>query len=647
MDDQTNFNPNFFNDQPTFQSAAGGIPVSSSNSMDRSWNRGYLALAEVTKVFPKRHTANIQVFHTEDKFESSDDLEGKNAAVIAENSAGFDSFFQVPYGEITPLYRGNVVLVGFLKNSSDKPIIIKVLHQTGESEGNTNFRNILPGSHDPESNTGDITDYLHVSPIQDFTKVDRFGNIEMASHTKSFLVGKNMLDDENFDFEDLTVKFPTNKTVINPLAHYGNEADDYDMSDVSLNPATIHVQENWSQPKKWMAVFRDKFQDSLTNWLRFIVDAGKTSLRILKQQRQTFSQGATLSELAKEGSVTSAEIDEIGSLKFRLQMDTRTLVDYSIPQTEDNPTQSPSKEFSDIQMLANGGILIQTVDKTTTIGESSDTLNQDGTSSDSDTTYPHTLVYIAPKGGGIFAETTANVNVYARTGISMTTDESIHMKAKKDIIMHAEHNITMLCQSNGDTLSSSVMNMTNEGSAVISAQSDGDNGNQSTMSLVGKEGNAAISTSTGGSGGTSASMSMTAEGTITQNTPGSTVTQDKGKYTNTSANIEHFGTQKSVGNARNYGNTQFIGSVKDNGRGLVLQGDRDSHGYRNWAIFASAIIQIAEAFVVNKAMEVLSSKLAGASAIAGVIKVAMNYYTDIQTISSLGWNGLAVTMKMQ
>ena len=652
-----------FPNTPSYQSGIGE-PVKASNANDMSWNRGYLALAEVTWVNPKRNTANIRVFRTEDKVESKDALEGENAAVIGVGSAGFDNVFQVPYGEIMPLRRGNVVLVGFLKNSSDKPIIIRVLHETVESIGSTNFRNILPGSHDPESNVGDITTYLHVSPIQDFKRIDRFGNIELASHTKSFFVARNMLDDEHFDYEDLSVKYPFNKTVVNPLAHYSDSADNYHQfddqtSDTTLEVGTIHVQEKWSQPKKWMAVFRDKFVDSLTNWLRVIVDAGKTSLRILKQQRQTFSQGSSLMDLDKSGAVTAAEIDAEGAVKLRRQMDTRILTDNTIPKTDENPTQSPSQEFTDIQMLANGGILIQAVDKTQTVssdgsgsgggdgggGATTSTSDDDG----SDTTYPHTLIYIAPKGGGITVETTSQLLISAKRGIAMQTEESITMQAKKSI--------TMMCQETSD--SSTAFQMTSEGTAAMSAKTGGDNGTTAGLSLSGKDnGSAAVSTTNGdtqavvslgsGDGGaatmmttdgnSSASTSMAGSGTVTTSTPGGSTEWSGSKIT-------QLGKFKSMGDANYMGNSKFTGGHKVNGRGAVLKGDPDSHGYTNKALFANALVQIAESFVVSKATEMVTAKLPGLAAISGIVNIAMQGYRDVVAASSMGWDGAATSME--
>ena len=199
------------------QSSLGTIN-STHTQQDRNWNHGYLALGKVLNVYPKRYTADVEIFKSADQLHSSHEQEGRHACKIGVSTAGFSDLYQAPYGEIVPIQRGNIVLVGFLKNTKEQPVILRVFHDISEEVGESNFRNILPNSFSVYSNIGDILDYLKITPIQDFLKIDRFGNIELSSHTKSFFVAteSNVVDDQ-FDYEDLSPKMPKDKTVINPL----------------------------------------------------------------------------------------------------------------------------------------------------------------------------------------------------------------------------------------------------------------------------------------------------------------------------------------------------------------------------------------------------------------------------------------------
>ena len=192
-----------------------GEQFENSNFKDRSWNNGKLAFGEVIKVHKKRYTADVRIIKTQDEFVSPDNVEGRYACQIGVSLAGFNSTYQMPYGEIVPIHAGDIVLVGFLNNTSDQPIILRVFHDTTEDVGDANYRNILPNS----DSSGDITDYLKIMPIQDYVKIKENGDFEKVSHTKSFIIGtEEQINPETFDFENLTVKFPTDKTVINSNA---------------------------------------------------------------------------------------------------------------------------------------------------------------------------------------------------------------------------------------------------------------------------------------------------------------------------------------------------------------------------------------------------------------------------------------------
>lgn len=338
--------------KPQLQSGLGEV-VSNKTSKDRNWNMGYLAMGKVIAVHMKRYTADVQILKSSDKHTSILSQEGKHACRICVRNAGFDTIHNKPYGETLPLQVGSLVLVGFLKNSQDQPIIISVLHDISEEIGENNASNILPTQYD-EDIDDELPSYTSISNIQDFIHVDMEGNFEIASHTKSFIVGKEQaMDDEMYDFENLSVKNP--------------------------DRTTIHVEEKYSMPKKYMAVFRDNFVDNLTNWLKIIVDSAKTSFRLVKLQQS-------------DNKSTLLELDENGTIRVKRQLDTKSFED--------------STQYSEMSISSDGIVNIQTV------GEGK------------------TEIVINPSGGEMTINTTARTKINANQSVDITS-KSVNINADK------------------------------------------------------------------------------------------------------------------------------------------------------------------------------------------------------------------------
>lgn len=424
--------------KPQLQSSLGDI-ASTKNKKERSWNNGYMAFGQVLKVYPKRYTADVMIFHTHDKIRSLGTEEGRHSCKIGVGSAGFSELHGRPYGEICPLHAGDIVLVAFLKNTKEHPVIIGVFHNTSEDLGDSNYRNILNNYHSTET-AGDIENYLSISPIQDFKFIDHFGNIEIASHTKSFFVAKEKgIDDEGFDFEDLSVKSNTTRKQreespdsIN--TKYGGKNYKYYNRDMTeeekkMRPLseTVHVEEKYSKPKKYLLCFRDSFYDSVTNWLKLIVDAAKTSFRLIKFQQDT-------------NTSTMFELDEFGTVKLKRQLDSRKLFDPKVEQTADNMGQNPSKVFSEISMLADGTIIVQTLDKT------NPQETKDGTMP-----YPTTTIVIEPMGGNVVLQTKSammvsaekGINFSSKAGIDITSEQGVNISSKSGVNIASEKGIDM------------------------------------------------------------------------------------------------------------------------------------------------------------------------------------------------------------
>lgn len=302
------------NNKPQLQSSLGEVS-SSKTKNDRVWNLGNLAIGQVLRVHPKRYTADVRLYSSGDIFASSHDQEGRYSCRIGVDNAGYDTEFKKPYGKIVPIQKGSIVLVGFLGNKKEKPVILRVFHNISEDVEQNNLKNILDSVYSDDGK-GEISRYLNITPIQDFVSVDRDGNVEIASHTKSFFVAKTReMDEEHFDFEDLTVKKSDN--------------------------STVSVDSRYSNPLKFMAVFRDKFLDSATNWLKIFIDASKTSFKLVKLQQA-------------ENKSTFLEITQNGDIKLRRQLDTKAF--------------EGSKEYTEIGIDSKGKVTIKVAgDKETSL----------------------------------------------------------------------------------------------------------------------------------------------------------------------------------------------------------------------------------------------------------------------------------------
>lgn len=282
--------------EPVLQSSLG-VAANNSNSADRTWNNGFLAIGRVLKVHHKRYTADVIMLGSSNVIMSSNENEGKHSCRIGVGNAGFDKTFQKPYGEIVPIQEGSLVLVGFMKNKREKPVILRVFHDIGEAVGENNTKNILDVNflNTTKLSELDTRRYTNVLRTQDFVTIDGLGNFEVSSHTKAFFAGKytEEIDPENYGYEELSVK--------------------------DLNQQTVNLPPEESKPMKFVAAVQDSYDSGSCNWLRFIVDAAKTVFKLAKQQRS-------------ENKLSLLEVSETGEIKVRRQQDSAVFdsgVDYT------------------------------------------------------------------------------------------------------------------------------------------------------------------------------------------------------------------------------------------------------------------------------------------------------------------------------
>ena len=297
-----------------------GVVAPNSNKVDRTWTNGSLVIGKVIKVHHKRYTADVQIYGSSQSYGSSYNNEGCNACKILTPYAGYNISAGKPYGEIIPIAEGSIVLIGFIDNGSINrtPVILGMLHDAFEDIGRINPKNILPSAYPLVS---DIEKYRYtkITRSQDFITVDGIGNFELFSHTRSFIAGVNnrVIDEETFDYDDLSIR--------------------------DVNGDLISAPEEDSEPMKFLAVFRKNFKREILDNLRLIVDAAKTSFKLMKIQNSV-------------EKMSMIYISESGTIRIKRQLDS-------------HKTSEDSTHYSEIVLHDNGGIKLSHVcpDKSTTV----------------------------------------------------------------------------------------------------------------------------------------------------------------------------------------------------------------------------------------------------------------------------------------
>lgn len=560
---------------------------SNSTENDRVWNLGLIAIGEVTKVHPKSYTADVTLKGSGNRLVGAKESEGKYSCRISTSFAGFSEKYEAPYGDIVPIQEGDLVYIGFFNNCEATPVILGRLHNIGEKVGSPNYHNILPESY--LANAKAITEYLHITPIQDYRKIDEKGNFEISSHTKSFIIGKEgNLNDETFDYENLTVKYPTDKSGIGavPGSYETPELE----SGTSVAKKTIHVKESQSKPKKYLAVFRDKFEDTVTNWLRIFIDAGKSIFRIIQSRRNN----SGLSVSSGTGTATVIEIDKNGAFRIRRNLDTYKYKD-------GKPTMVESQHYSDVCVNKDGSIIVTSV-------------NKNGTANDFGET-PKTVMKIDGSTGKITVSTTNKLNISASQGINMTSkdnikiisDKKVSIKSKDGIILGSEANVAVMATKSFISQANSIGLQGEKG--VTTSASDGAVQITATKSVM-----------------------MTSDGNAVVSANKKVEVSSIGKTNITSSNVnvkgavDVKGSFHSLGEQRLTGSTEIVGRANTNSRPPVLEGDVDTEHDYTFAIFCNILISIAISFAINQAISLVMKNMPKLTALVTTMAKAFAYY---------------------
>lgn len=283
------------------QSSLGGIKR--FERKDRKME-GSLHVGRVTKVHHRNHTADVVLLEHRDQIVGSNNNEGISACRILERHAGWDSEFESFYGDSTPIQVGELVLVGFLNNYKARPIILGAFHEF------ENEKNPFPEEYPlDELEQEQKFARLSVSRTQDYKLVKGNGEVELAHHSKAFLVASERdLDDskEGFDYSDLSVK--------NKLANEVVEVPE------SKRPF---------QPLDFLVSMRDSLSNT-ANFLKLWISAKTGEFR--------------LSKIKSDNTLTTTEISEDGTFTVTRQLDSNV--------------RGGSENYSKISLQSSGEIKI-------------------------------------------------------------------------------------------------------------------------------------------------------------------------------------------------------------------------------------------------------------------------------------------------
>lgn len=249
---------------------------------------GKLTIAKVIGVHHKKGTVDLQVIRSNDVIRSDENNEGKFGARISVSSAHFDTTLMTSSGVVEPILEGQLVILAFLDDRQNEPIILGSFHNTWEI-GNSILTQKYPLR--PERDIDHLREahkYLRVSPSQFYHKIDGIGAVEMSHPSRSFMI----IDP---DFDDL-------------IGDGHNQFDHNGLSE--KDPYTGKVRsartEEAVRPVKMLYVHRSAFTDDTTTWTKFFID----------------STGATrFTRDTNDGTLSYMSVDENGSMKMRRQLD--------------------------------------------------------------------------------------------------------------------------------------------------------------------------------------------------------------------------------------------------------------------------------------------------------------------------------------
>lgn len=277
---------------------------------------GFMALARVDKVHHKSGTADITIVNTGDKFSSSENNEGRYSARILRTSAHYDSQRQRYWGTISPIAEGSLVLVAFLDNFKQRPVILGTFPRPYEYENHN--PSIYPlNEKQPGFHRREALKTLRINPDLSYAKIDGEGNIEYSFGSRSFLAIYNTFMDDQGNLNDY---------------HGGFDQSDLSEIDKRTGFSLVTDWEECKAPMKLLFVHRSNFYDP-TTWTKFFINE-RGMLRVTRDNN--------------DDRLSYLEVSETGEIKIRRQID--------------SPFHNEGGVFSEITIKEDGSIILKQAD---------------------------------------------------------------------------------------------------------------------------------------------------------------------------------------------------------------------------------------------------------------------------------------------
>lgn len=222
-------------------------------------NQGKLTLARVVSVNNRDHTADV-IMMTGAYLGNQENSTSRVSCMRLEQFAGFNSDSLKSYGSVTPLRKGDLVLVAFVDSGKNKPIILGSVYMPDNTITN------MPEVESMGEFEDEKDEYYSVDPNQNYNYSNAQGEFENVNSNGLYKVGKTerMSDhrENAFGHEDLSIRD-------------------------KWTYRTIDIKEEEFQPFNYLLVTRDKHDETDENTVfnRFYHDPKRGITRFSKDSK--------------------------------------------------------------------------------------------------------------------------------------------------------------------------------------------------------------------------------------------------------------------------------------------------------------------------------------------------------------------------
>lgn len=167
-----------------------------------------LLMAEVVKVNFIYNTVDVVTVKNKERLVQTNNTQGKFSARLPVNFGGSLSN-GMTYGQVIPVNVGDNVLIGFMENDKNSPIVLGIYKASNVSSELAPTGRVAGNPENPEL-FKDVFSHFTLFPSQTYLSVDGQGSIEATFPGKSFLkigtglVGAGRLNDHTFRYTELS-----------------------------------------------------------------------------------------------------------------------------------------------------------------------------------------------------------------------------------------------------------------------------------------------------------------------------------------------------------------------------------------------------------------------------------------------------------